>query len=164
MWTWEAILYFIAGAGNLCLANLVAFRARRARGALPIALLCVSLFLWDFGQGALLRFGPTYWSTTRLVGSAMAPGFLWHFVLVFTARDQSLRTWLILVYVASGLFTLSTVGAFFSRYLLDYVDGSLWNAIYLTVFFPLFVLSIPLVLHRRREVQTAVERNAVNFV
>src|SRR5439155_13595214 len=106
---------FIASAGNLCLANLVVFRARRARGALPIALLCVSLFLWDFGQGARLKYpAAEYWSTIRLIGSAMTPAFLWHFVLVFTGRDQALRKWLIVVYVAATLFMLCTAGALFS--------------------------------------------------
>jgi hypothetical protein len=164
MSNWEEILYFVASAGNLFLANLVAFRARRARGTLPIALLCVSLFLWDFGQGALLRAGPGTWSTLRLVGSAMAPGFLWHFVLVFTGRDRTLRPWLIAVYVASALFTLSTAGALLSDHLLEYVDGRVWNVIYLAVFFPFFLISLRLAFLRRREVSTGPERNAVNFV
>ena len=159
------LLYFIASAGNLCLANLVVFRARRARGALPIALLCVSLFLWDFGQGALLYFPEAhYWSTIRLLGSAMTPAFLWHFVLVFTGRDQTLRPWLVVVYVAACLFTISTAGAFVSGTLADYVDGNAWNLVYLGVFFPFFLLSFRLVSLRRREVQTVVERNAANFV
>src|SRR5262245_9397447 len=162
---WEEILYFVASGGNLFLANLVAFRARRARGALPIALLCVSLFLWDFGQGAWNRWRHAeYWAVLRLVGSAMAPGFLWHFVLVFTGRDRTLRPWLILIYVASGLFTICTAGALFSEVLFGYVDGAVWNVIYLTVFFPIFLLSFGLVYQRRREVQTAVERNAADFV
>jgi signal transduction histidine kinase len=161
------LLYFIASAGNLCLANLVVFRARRARGALPIALLCVSLFLWDFGQGMLLRpesEGSQYWSTIRLVGSAMTPAFLWHFVLVFTGRDVTLRIWLVVVYVAAAIFTLSTAGALVSRALRDYVNGNTWNQIYLAVFFPFFLISFRLVFVRRREVQTVVERNAANFV
>src|SRR4051794_8140480 len=97
------LLYFAAAAGNLFLANLVAFRARRARGALPIALLCVSLFLWDFGQGALLHYGQPYWSVIRLIGSSAAPAFLWHFVLVFTGRDRSLRAWMV------GMYALTAV-------------------------------------------------------
>jgi two-component system, NtrC family, sensor histidine kinase HydH len=158
------VLYFVASAGNLCLANLVAFRARRARGALPIALLCVSLFLWDFGQGALLRYEAHYWAKIRLIGSAMSPAFLWHFVLVFTGRERTLRKWLIFVYVAAGLFTLSTAGAFVSRHLEAYVEGHVWNYIYLAVFFPFFLLSFRLVSLRRAEVQSAIERNAANFV
>lgn len=158
------LLYFVASAGNLCLANLVVFRARRARGALPIALLCISLFLWDFGQGALLRYESHYWSTLRLIGSAMAPALLWHFILVFTGRDRSFRPWLVAVYVAASLFTLSTAGALVSKELDAYVDGYLWNLIYLAVFFPLFLISFHLVFLRLREVQTGVERNAANFV
>jgi signal transduction histidine kinase len=165
MSSWEEVLYFVASAGNLFLANLVAFRARRARGTLPIALLCVSLFLWDFGQGAYLAWHDApYWSTLRLLGSAMAPAFLWHFILVFTGRDQSLRPWLIAVYVASGLFTIGTAGAFFSDRIQDYVDGRVWNVIYLAVFFPFFLLSLRLVFLRRKELPSGVERNAVNFV
>ncbi len=158
------LLYFIASVGNLCLANLVVFRARRSRGALPIALLCVSLFLWDFGEGAFIRYQSHYWSTIRLIGSAMAPAFLWHFVLVFTDRDRSLRPWLLAVYGAAGLFTLATAGALFSATLDRFVDGSTWNLIYLGVFFPFFLISYVLVFLRRREVQTQIERNAANFV
>ena len=160
----EELLYFVASVGNLCLANLVAFRARRARGALPIALLCVSLFLWDFGQGAFLRYGKGYWSSISLIGSSMSPAFLWHFVLIFTGRDRSLRTWLILVYAATGVFMLATAGALVYPALGAFVDGSLWNLVYLGVFLPVFLISIPLVFLRKREVQTSFERNAANFV
>jgi signal transduction histidine kinase len=160
----EQVLYFAASAGNLFLSNLVVFRARRARGAFPIALLCVSLFLWDFGQGALLRYGQTSWSVLRLIGSSAAPAFLWHFVLVFTGRDRSLRGSLIGVYVLTVLFGLSTAGALVSPAFEAYVEGPVWNLIYLVVFFPFFIASFVLVLIRRREVQTTVERNAANFV
>src|SRR6185295_16723292 len=96
--------------------------------------------------------------------SAMTPAFLWHFVLIFTGRDRSLRPWLIVVYVAAALFTLGTAGALVSRTLKDYVDGHVWNYIYLAAFFPFFLLSFRLVALRRREVHTDVERNAANFV
>ena len=158
------LLYFAASAGNLFLSNLVVFRARRARGAFPIALLCVSLFLWDFGQGALLRYGQPSWSLIRLVGSSASPAFLWHFVLIFTGRDRSLRPWLIGVYVLTILYGLSTAAALVSPACEEYVRGPLWNLIYLVVFFPFFIASFILVSKRRREVQSSVERNAVNFV
>jgi len=158
------VLYFAASAGNLFLSNLVVFRARRARGAFPIALLCVSLFLWDFGQGALLRSGHPSWSIIRLIGSSASPAFLWHFVLVFTGRDRALRGWLIGVYGLTVLYGLSTAAALVSPVCEAYVRGPVWNLIYLVVFFPFFIASFILVSKRRREVQTSVERNAVNFV
>jgi signal transduction histidine kinase len=158
------LLYFAAAAGNLFLANLVAFRARRARGALPIALLCVALFTWDFGQGALLRYGQPYWSVIRLIGSSAAPAFLWHFVLVFTGRDRSRRAWLYAMYALTGIFAAGTAAALVSPFCAEFVSSGTWNLVYLAVFFPVFLASFRLVSLRGREVQTSVERNAANFV
>ncbi len=157
-------LYFAAAAGNLFLANLVAFRARRARGALPIALLCVALFTWDFGQGALLRYGQPYWSVIRLIGSSAAPAFLWHFVLVFTGRDRSLRAWLNGMYALTGIFAAGTAAALVSPFCASFVSSGTWNLVYLAGFFPVFLACFRLASLRAREVQTSVERNAANFV
>jgi signal transduction histidine kinase len=162
----DAALYFLASVGNLFLANLVIFRARRARGALPIALLCVALFLWDIGEGFYELSGrkDSLWHHLRLIGSSMAPGFLWHFVLVFVHRERSLRRWMIGLYAASALFTLSTAGALVSGWLARWVGGAGWNLTYLVVLFPFLIASVVLVGRRKREVETAVERNALNFV
>jgi signal transduction histidine kinase len=158
-------LFFVASAGNLFLANLVVFRARRARGAFPIALLCLSLFVWDFGEGEFLRTQNDRWYVLRLVGSSLAPSFLWHFVLVFTGRDRSLRPWLYGVYALSGAFALATVAALWRPSpFADFVFGDAWNIVYLSVFMPLLAACLVLVEIRRRGVQTPVERNAANFV
>ncbi|HZE98610.1 MAG TPA: ATP-binding protein [Planctomycetota bacterium] len=162
------ILYFAASAGNLFLANLVAFRARRARGALPISLLCVALFVWDFGQGMFypLRrdFPESRWYIIRLIGSATVPAFLWHFVLVFTGRDRSLRPWLYAMYVVSGLFALSTAAGLGSPAVSAFIHSERWNLIYLGIFMPMLAVGFRLVQLRKREAQTPVERNAANFV
>jgi signal transduction histidine kinase len=158
------ILYFIAAGGNLFLANLVTFRARRARGTLPISLLCVSLFIWDFGLGAQLQYHTLYWDIVPFIGSAAAPAFLLHFVLVFTGRDLSLRRWLVAMYLVTGLFTAVTAAGLAEGPFRNFVTGSNWNLIYLVVFFPIFLVCFRLVLLRKKEVQTPVERNAVNFV
>src|SRR4051812_38032570 len=160
----SAFLYFAAAAGNLFLANLVTFRARRARGTLPIALLCVCLFIWDFGLGAQLQYQTPYWDIVPFIGSAAAPAFLLHFVLVFTGRDLSLRRWLVAMYVVAGLFTAATAAGLALRRFEEFVTGSNWNLVYLLVFFPVFLVCFRLVLLRKKEVQTQVERNAVNFV
>jgi signal transduction histidine kinase len=163
-------LYFLASAGNLFLATLVTFRARRARGALPIALLCVALFLWDIGEGLYEATGTTpetrnpVWHYLRLIGSSMAPAFLWHFVLVFVHKERRHRKWLVVLYAATGVFTLMTAGALVSPALRDFVDGKVWNLTYLAVLFPFLVWSFLLVRARLREVETSVERNALLFV
>ena len=83
-------------------------RARRARGALPIALLCTALFLWDIGEGLFEVTKDRDWHYLRLIGSSMAPAFLWHFVLVFVHKERALGKWRIALYAASAIFTLSS--------------------------------------------------------
>ncbi|HEX7900764.1 MAG TPA: ATP-binding protein [Planctomycetota bacterium] len=158
------LLYFLASIGNLFLALFVIFRARRARGALPIALLCLSLFVWDIAEAAKSPSGTSYWHYIRLVGSSLAPAFLWHFVAVFTQRERRLRRWTIGLYVATAVFTLMTAGALVSVRLREAVDGAAWNIAYLIVFFPFFLASLEVVRRRRGEVETPVERNALMFV
>ncbi len=159
-------LYFLASIGNLFLALFVVSRARRARGALPIALLCTALFLWDIGEGMFEVSGgeDRDWHYLRLIGSSMAPAFLWHFVLVFVRKERTLRASMVALYGATGLFTLSTAGAFVSEALAAYVDGIAWNLTFLGVLFPFLVASFALVFLRRKDVDSAVERNALNFV
>ncbi len=162
----ESALYFLASIGNLFLANIVIFRGRRARGALPIALLCVALFLWDMGEGLFLLTGEKdqHWHHIRLIGSSMAPAFLWHFVLIFTRREPSHRKWMVFLYLATAVFTLSTAGSLFVGWLGRFVDGRIWNLTYLVVLFPFLIWSFLLVRGRMKELDRPVERNALAFV
>ena len=161
-----SLLYFVASVGNLFLANVVIFRARRARGALPITLLCVALFLWDMGEGFFELGGGVdwRWRHIRLIGSSMAPAYLWHFVLVFTHRETSMRKWMIALYAATAVFTLTTAGALFFGSFQAFVDRPIWNVTYLVVLFPFLIWSFFLVQGRMREVDRPVERNALAFV
>lgn len=151
------VLYVLAGIGNLFLALFVIVRARRALGALPIALLCLALFLWDVAEAS-------GWTRLRLIGSTLAPAFLWHFVAVFTDREQRLRRWTAGLYAAAAGFVLSIAGAFVSPALAIDVQSRPWNAAYVTVFFPFLIASFLIVLRRRREVETPLERNGLAFV
>lgn len=161
-----ALLYLLASMGNLLMAVVVIALARRARGSLPIALLCVALFAWNVGEGAFLLAGThdSRWKLVALTGSSLAPAFLFHFVLVFTRRDRHLRTWGLAMYALSGLLAISTAGAFTLAILQAWVDSRWWNAAYLTLLFPFLLASLLLVARRRREVENRLERNAANFV
>ncbi len=162
----EASLYFLASIGNLFLAILVVFRSRRAVGALPISLLCLSLFLWDMGECMTRLAEPTErrWKYLALIGSSMAPAFLLHFVIEFCRRKKPLWKWMAAFYAITIAFTLSTAGALVSDWFRLWVDGTAWNLLYLAALFPFLLVSFVLVHRRRREVQTVVERNAINFV
>ena len=158
------LLYFGASIGNLFLALYVTFRARRARGSLPIALLCLALFVWDLAESAKPAQGTSAWHYIRLIGSSPAPAFLWHFVAVFSDRGRAFRRWTAGLYAATAVFTLMTAGALVSEKLRTTVDGLLWNLAYLVVLFPFLVASLVVVRWRLREIDTPFERNALRLV
>lgn len=159
-----AVLFFLASITNLALANLIVFRVRRTRGALPIALLCVSLFLWDMGEAAHAVFEAPHWKYVALVGSSMAPAFLFHFVVVFVHRERPWRFAVWGLYATTAIFTSMTAAALFSVRAKMWVDDRSWNIAYLVSLFPFLLISLALARMRLREVDTPVERNAVNFM
>jgi signal transduction histidine kinase len=68
------------------------------------------------------------------------------------------------LYFVTAVFTLSTAGALLRTPLRDFVDGRWWNISYLVALFPFLVWSFVIVVQRKREVTSIVERNALNFV
>ncbi len=160
----EAALYLVASVGNLFLAMLVVSRARRAMGALPIALLCLALFLWDMGEGMSRVQNEPRWKYLALIGSSMAPAFLMHFAIVFCRRQKELWGWMLALYAVTAVFTLATAGAFLQASLRLFVDREWWNISYLVALFPFLVWSLLIVVRRKREVDSLIERNALNFV
>jgi signal transduction histidine kinase len=162
----EAWLYSLASIGNLFMAMLVVFRARRARGALPVALLSLALFTWCLGEAffRLTREPDPRWKVLALVGSSIAPAFLYHFILLFTRREKLLKTWGAVLYAVSALFTGMTAAAFVDRTLGEWVQSQIWNLTYLALLFPFLIASLLLLRLRHREVESDLERNAINFV
>ncbi len=162
----EAFLYLVAAIGNLFMAMLVVFRARKARGALPVAMLSLALFTWDLGLGFFEYTAERdlRWKFLALIGSSMAPAFLYHFILVFTRRDRLLRSWGAGLYAVTFVFTAMTAGAFGSESTRDWVMSKTWNVAYLAFLFPFLLVSLLLLRRRHREVDSVLERNALNFV
>src|SRR5262245_28583175 len=150
----EAVLYFLASVGNLFMAMLVVMRARRALGALPIALLCLALFLWDMGECMkLMAPGERRWKYLALIGSSMAAAFLMHFTILFCRRERELWRWQVALYGVTAAFTLSTAGAMTSERLQMWVESVAWNGAYLVALFPFLIWSCLVVYRRRQEVQ-----------
>ena len=109
--TGVAPLYIFASVGNLALAILIVTRARQARGSLPLTLLCLSLFLWALCEATvrLMQIREMYY--LRLVGSTLAPAFLFHYVLHFVRREEKYRRHLWMLYGFTAIFVLMGASA-----------------------------------------------------
>lgn len=157
-------LYVVASVGNLFLALVVVLRARRARGALPLAFLCLALFVWAVAEAAKAGGASWPWIYVGLVGSSLAPAFLWHFVVDFLGRSRELRAAVVGLYAVAGAIAAGTASALVWPEAARLVDGPSWNVAYLVVLFPFLVGSLVVVVRRYRQLGPGVERNALGFV
>jgi len=160
----EPALYLLASVANLTLAIVIVMRARNARGALPLFLLCLSLFLWDICEAGMAIFETSHWKYVRLIGSSLAPVFLFHYVLHFVRVEEKYRRQLWLLYGFTALFSTITGGALFSEILRTFVDTAAWNVIYLVTLFPFLVFSMILLARRLRVSVDRMERNGLNLI
>jgi signal transduction histidine kinase len=159
------LLYLLAGVGLLFLALIVAATARRTRGAFPLSLLCLALFVWDLAQAlSFLPGASPRWKDVRLLGSSLAPAFLWHFAALFSQRGWELRPWTVGLYAFTALFWASTAAAFLSPAVRAWVDGAACNAVYLAVFLPFMAAALALLVRHARRAADAVERNASVYI
>lgn len=157
-------LYFISAIGNLGLAILMLTRGRSARGSLPLTLLCFALFVWQMGECIRATSTVFFWKYLRLVASSVAPAFLFHFVMHFVRREREHASITWLLYGITSLFALLTGAALVSRVVRALVDHEIWNLVYILFLFPFLFFAFLLLMRRRREVDSRVERNAINFI
>jgi two-component system, NtrC family, sensor histidine kinase HydH len=156
-------LYLISAVGSLFLAALVSLRARHARGAIPLTLLNLALFLWELSESLRLSEAGTAWiSFINTLVTLFLP-----LLLLFVVEFCQVRVSKVARLVAGsvlGLFTLVTAASWFSARALAFIEGPYWNF----VFICLAVVSLGweawAILRSRRAQQDPGERRAMTLV
>jgi len=152
----------------LLLAFVVLLRGARNPLALPLGLLCVDMFVWNFATVAYHASGKEAWHWLDLSFSPFTPPLVLHVVLAFVGGARRWRWFLLGCYLGSGILAL-TSGLYFvlpgqgdpaslvqRLHLFFHAhDGgrsmSLWSWAYLGVWLPLLVLELTLLVrHLKR--------------
>jgi two-component system, NtrC family, sensor histidine kinase HydH len=140
-----------ACVGILALGLLVLLRGGRSSIALPLALLCIDMFVWNFASLAEDVSGNTTWGTLDVVFSPFTPPLALHVILAFVGRMQSLRWLLVLAYTAFGASSLLAASAFFCALGRAWILSGTRNMVFLGLWIPLVVLEVALLVrHWRR--------------
>src|SRR5439155_11196258 len=92
----------VACAGHLALATLLLLRRARSSIALPLALLCLDLFVWNFATLAWELTGNAAWRHLDTGVSWLTPPLALHVVTAFVGRTRVLYPMLVAAYVFFG--------------------------------------------------------------
>ncbi|PIE19509.1 MAG: hypothetical protein CSA65_02445 [Proteobacteria bacterium] len=149
------LISFAACAGLLLLVVVVLARGRQGPLRLPVALLALDMFVWNFAMLVLALGGGEEWRWIDNAASPLTPPLALHVVLVYLGRMSRLR-WIALVAYGAGLgLGLTSIAA-----LLGSTSAGRWVAsrsqgvVFLALMVPeVLLMGALLVIHLRRQVR-----------
>ena len=124
-------LGLVACAGHLALAILLLLRRTRSSIALPLALLCLDLFAWNFASLAWDLTGNSAWRRLDTGLSWLTPPLGLHVIVAFVGRTRSLRAMLVVVYVFFAQFPF-------------WADTPGWDLVFLAGLVPTMAVAVTL--------------------
>lgn len=148
----------VACAGELALAVLALLRGGRSPLALPLALLSLNLFAWNFFALAYEVSGALVWRWLDVSVSPLGSPLALHFLFTFMGRRRQLRWVLWASYAYFGALCLSTVASFASDAARDFAGSTTWAALHLAGLVPAMVLVMVLLVVHLSRANTVAEQ------
>jgi two-component system sensor histidine kinase HydH len=140
-----------ACAGELALALITLLRGAPSRLALPLALLSLDLFFWNFATLAYEISGIPAWHWLDHATSPLSAPLALHFAIIFAGRRRQLRWIIALAYAAFGLVSAASALAFWFDWGRAFTDSPFWAGAHLGLLVPVVLLGVGcLILHLRR--------------
>jgi signal transduction histidine kinase len=156
--TFHAWLTLVACVGELALALVAALRGSRSPLALPLALLSLALFGWNFANLAFLLSGNPAWRWLDVAVSPLGTPFALHFLLGFAGRTRELRSPLIGCYAYYGALSLASLSAFALPAAQRFAGSPLWAMLFLAGLVPTTLLAGGALFVHLRRASTAEEQ------
>lgn len=158
---WTSLL---ACVGVLACAVLALRRASESPLALPLALLSLDLFAWNFASFAFSVSGLAAWRWLDVTASPWSPPLALFLAATFVGKR---RAWRWPLWIAFTLFgALSCVGAlaFFAPWARAVLAGSMWSALYLAALVPTMAAMLGLLVSHLRGAMTEAERGRTRLI
>ena len=144
-------LNLAACMGHLAVAFLVLARGKKNAISIPVALLCVNFFLWNFATWAHEMSGETLWLWLDRSLSPLALPLALHVTMRFVRSPQVYRPVLLSFYLLFGALALSSTLAFFAPFGRTWVQSSAWQMTYLAGLGAMMFISLGLLTRHLKE-------------
>lgn len=153
------LVTLVACAGQLALAMAAAARGAKGPLALPLAILCVDLFVWNFAALASeLSGGQSLWFFFDLATSPLTAPLALHFVLAYVGARRQLRGVLVLVYLAFGSLSAVSLLGLVWPWAAAFASSHLWFVSFLAGATPVILGGLGLLFVHLRRLVTNAER------
>lgn len=151
------ILALAACVVNVALVAALLRHIGRSRMALPMTLLCVDFFVWNFAELVYDMSGNQAWHWLDISAAPLALPLTLHVVLYFVGRRRQLAWLLYGSYAIFGVYSLFSLAALLGMPT-RFTTTPLWNFAYLAGMAPLLLIGIVLVTIHLKNTHAHVER------
>ncbi len=138
--------YLLAASGHLALAVLSFLRGRRSVVAVPLGLLCVVLFGWNFCSLVAGLAGQSPWGQLDSFFTALTPPLILHVAVTFVGARRAHARILAAAYVLLGALAISSVVGIGTAWGLAWVKSHAWEWAFLAGWVPVLIFTAAILL------------------
>jgi signal transduction histidine kinase len=162
--TLNVLLALIAILINFVFAILVLVRSSRTLVHITFFFICISVIVWNLGE--LIRYftGKQMWLNLSLIGSAMIPTLMFHFVITQVRPEQKSSVWIVPAYTFSFFLALSSILAFYYQGIRQFVYGAMWDVCYFIFFTPFFLSLIVMLTNAINQAKSEDEKSRFRYM
>ena len=162
--TIDAYLALFVVLINLVFAILILVRTSRMTLYLIFFFVCLSNILWNLGDAITYFSGNQFWFYLSLIGSAMLPALMFHFIKTLVRPERKSNAWVIMAYIFSGFLAFSSPLALFHPGTKQFVNSFYWNILYLGLLGPFIVAGITILATAFNRTKSGEERSRLGYI
>ncbi len=119
---------------------------------------------WNICEFVNYSTGNRLWFYLSLIGSAMIPPFMFHFVITLVKPEYKNTVWLVPAYFFSGILALISPFAFFLPEIQKFVDEALWDICYFVLLTPFFFIGLTMLVNALKKAVTEDEKSRLRYI
>jgi signal transduction histidine kinase len=142
---------------------LVLTRTSRTTVYVTFLFCCGATMVWNFGDFMQAETGHQFWFYLSLIGTGFIPAFMFHFANALV-RPAKHRIWILVSYALCLPFALSSPLAIVHPRIRSFVDGLVWNVLFILLLYALFVAAIFLLIQAIRASSSKSEASRLRYI
>lgn len=149
---------------NFAFATLIMLRTSRTTVYFIFFLICVSNIVWNFGDFMFYVSANRSWFYFSLIGSAMLPALMFHWISILVKPEQKSTAWIIPAYIFAGLLAVSSPFSLLHSGVQRFVDSAIWNIVYLILLGPFLLVGTIMLFNGIKRTTSKDEKSRLCYI
>ena len=155
----DAYLALLVVLINFIFATLILLRTPRTVLYIIFLFICMANIFWNLGDFLTYFTQSRFWFYFSLIGSAMLPALMFHFVNILVKLEQKNRFWIVPAYFFSGFLAIICPLTIIHPKTQWFVNSAVWNILYIVLLGPFILAGIVILFYRIHKAKIKDEKS-----